>query len=46
MRKLIISTLAMASVLATAAVAHAQYIPGPFCRWVFNGFGWVWYCGF
>ena len=44
MRKLIISAIAMAPVLATAAVANAQYFQ--YCRWVWNGYAWVWYCGF
>jgi hypothetical protein len=39
MRKIIISTVAIASLLATGAVANAQ-----FCYLVWNGFTWVWVC--
>jgi hypothetical protein len=48
MRKIIILTVAVASILATAAVANAQwqgicYLPY-YWHWVFNGFTWVWVC--
>jgi hypothetical protein len=45
MRKIIISTIAVASLLATAAAANAQFIPYV-CYWylIWNGFSWVPVC--
>jgi O-antigen/teichoic acid export membrane protein len=41
MRKLIISTIAAASLLGTVAVANAQFC---YWHWVWTGFTWVWVC--
>jgi hypothetical protein len=44
MRKIIISTIAVASLLATAAAANAQLIPCYYPHLIWNGFWWVWVC--
>jgi hypothetical protein len=49
MRKLIISTIAVASLLAGVATASAGYgfngVYYPTCGTVWNGFAWVYVCG-
>jgi hypothetical protein len=43
MRKIIISTIAVASLLATAAAANAQFFC-PYPHLIWNGLSWVWVC--